>query len=668
MSGDSSREWRETLEAIPQIVWTADPAGRADWFNTRWYDYTGQTRAEALDDGYPRALHPDDVRTSSAAYEHAIASGEPFSIEHRLRGADGSYRWHLGTARAVRDIEGRTLRWIGVATDVDARRRTADTMAFLAGASEALGNARDLDAALEALARLCVPELADWCTIYLLSDGRLAAHTIHHRDPAKRAFAWDLARRYPPRAPDQLEMLRSAEPMYVPVVTAELIAAASVDERHRADVESLGFGSLLSVRLAARGNVLGILQLLRDVRSEPFGPYERDLSALLAQRAAVAIDNARVAERERQIARTFQQAALPRSLPRIDGLRLDVVYVPGEREMGIGGDWYDAFLLRDGRMVVSIGDVAGKGVDAAVLMSSLRQAIRVAAYQGLDAAAVLAATDEALCNESPDRIATAWVGVLDPASWTLVYASAGHPAALLRSPGGALLTLTTGGPPLGMRAQQQHVRTVAAIPPGSVLVAYTDGLTESTQDVIEGERRVMDVLRDDAVVYSANPARLVRDAVLHEGAKDDVAILVVGFGRDAHWSFDAEDAMAGHGARSSFVAYLRAGADEGDFAAAELIFGELIGNVVRYAPGPIDIGVEWNGDQPVLHVLDRGPSFDLAAALPLDVMSENGRGLFIVDALGNGLAARPLPGRGNHVRVGLPVRRKPAAPRGTTPA
>jgi PAS domain S-box-containing protein len=521
--------WRATLEAIPQIVWTAAPSGQPDWFNARWYAYTGTSADVSLAGGYLDVIHRDDLADTRAAYARAIASGEPLTAEYRLRAADGTYRWHLGTAHPLRDANGEITCWIGVSTDVDARRRAADGVAFVADVSEALGNARDLDTALHALAKHTVPLLADWCSVYLVRDGQLTPHTIHHRDPVKRAFVWDMMRRYPPR-PEDSEVLRTGEPLYIPVVSAELLAKSAVDARHRVDIDTLDVGSILAVPLAARGNALGIMQLMRERRRDAFSPGDRDLAVLLAQRAAVVLDNARIAERERRIALAFQEAALPRALPHVDGLRLDVVYVPSERDAGIGGDWYDAFVLRDGKLVVSIGDVAGKGVDAAVLMSSLRQAIRVAAYQGLDPAAILAATDEALANERPDRIATAFVGILDPATWALAYASAGHPPALLRSPGGELRSLATGAPPLGLRAPNHTVQTVAAIPPGSMLLLHTDGLTEATQDVIEGERLLAAVLQGDAVVRAESPARFVRDAVLREPAHDDVAILVVGFG------------------------------------------------------------------------------------------------------------------------------------------
>ncbi len=655
-----ARAAHDTLEAIPQLAWTAAPTGRAEWYNARWYAYTGQSRADALDDGFAVAINPDDRRAALDAYVAAIAAGEPFAQEYRLRAADGSYRWHAVSAQPLRDGAGRVTRWIGVAADVDARRRAGDAMAFLADAAEMLGAAPDLDTAFGALSKLVVPALADWCSLYLARGGVLVPHTIHHRDPVKRAAAWALVRRYPPPGIERLDPA-AAQTIYIPVVDAATVAAAALDARHAAELAAFGFRSLLAVPLVARGTMLGILQLIRDAHRDPFAPGDRDLAVVLAQRAAVVLDNARVADRERRIARTFQEAALPRTLPRLDGLRLDVEYVAGERDAAIGGDWYDAFALRDGRLVVSIGDVAGSGVDAAVLMSSLRQAIRVAAYRALGPAEILRATDEALTAEAPERTATAWVGILDPTGWTLSYASAGHPPALLRSPSGALLELSTGDPPLGAGTAPASSRSVTAIPPGSLLVMYTDGLTEASRDVIEGERRLLELLRDDAVVHAANPARFVRDGVLADAGRDDVAILVVGFGRDAHWAFDAEDAMAAHGARASFVEFLRRDADPAsDFGAAELIFGELVGNVVRYAPGPIDIALAWNDERPVLHVLDRGRSFDLAALLPDDVLCESGRGLFIVAALGERLSARALPGRGNHVQVGLPVRRKRA--------
>ncbi|MEA2721168.1 MAG: hypothetical protein QOJ39_3032, partial [Candidatus Eremiobacteraeota bacterium] len=181
----------------------------------------------------------------------------------------------------------------------------------------------------------------------------------------------------------------------------------------------------------------------------------------------------------------------------------------------------------------------------------------------------------------------------------------------------------------------------------------------ATRDVIEGEERLRAALTHDAVLHSNSPAKLIHDLVIPERALDDVAILTLALGRETHWAFESVDALAAQSVRSSFVAALaREASADSDLGAAELIFGELIGNVVRYAPGPIDIDLEWIGAVPVLHVLDRGGGFDLRSTLPEDVMSERGRGLYIVSVLGTDLRADRLPGRGNHVRVVLPIRRR----------
>ena len=124
-----------------------------------------------------------------------------------------------------------------------------------------------------------------------------------------------------------------------------------------------------------------------------------------------------------------------------------------------------------------------------------------------------------------------------------------------------------------------------------------------------------------------------------------------------HWSFDARDARSTRDVRELFLAYLRAkGKQDADYAGAELVFGELIGNVVRHAPGTVDIEVEWRGDAPVLHVLDRGPGYDRAEALP-PTLSETGRGLYLVATLTREFTVTRLPGYGSHARAVLPIDR-----------
>jgi anti-sigma regulatory factor (Ser/Thr protein kinase) len=124
-----------------------------------------------------------------------------------------------------------------------------------------------------------------------------------------------------------------------------------------------------------------------------------------------------------------------------------------------------------------------------------------------------------------------------------------------------------------------------------------------------------------------------------------------------HWSFDARDYRSARDVRELFIAYLKAkGQGDADYAGAELVFGELIGNVVRHAPGIVDIEIEWRGTSPVLHVLDRGPGYNREAVLPA-TYSENGRGLFLVTQLTREFTVTRLPGYGSHARAVLPIER-----------
>lgn len=192
-----------------------------------------------------------------------------------------------------------------------------------------------------------------------------------------------------------------------------------------------------------------------------------------------------------------------------------------------------------------------------------------------------------------------------------------------------------------------------------MLVLYTDGLTESRHDVLGGTRKLREIVQRDAVLHTHHPARFIEEACLENVATDDVAVLTISFESPVRWSFDAENAKAAQDARGEFVQYLRTrDADRDEIETAELIFGELVGNVVRHAPGAIDIDLEWRNGSPRLHVLDRGAPFRATTRLPEDLLSESGRGLFLVRELSADLVVEHIPGYGNHVSVELPLRRK----------
>ncbi len=414
----------------------------------------------------------------------------------------------------------------------------------------------------------------------------------------------------------------------------------------------------LRVPLRHRDTVVGTVTLRA---AEPFDADDAALLHELAARAAVAIENAQLYAREHRVAMTLQRAMLPAVLPDVPGLGFDAVYFPGATEAEIGGDWYDAIALADGRVVLSIGDVTGRGLTAAVIMGRMRQAIETLATYESDPVRLLDAADSVLRRAHPDAIVTALVGVVDPAARTLAYATAGHPTPIVRAPGGTLRQLPGRGLPLGLREGHEPPATTVVLPASSLVVFFTDGLVESTRDIDEGERRVLAALADDALVDGRAPAAALVARVLVDGIRDDVAVLTLRIGpapseaRDwtMRWRFDPRDWRRAYDVRETLAETLNAYGTGVDLPAAELVFGELVGNAVRHAPGYVDVELTWDdATTPVLHVIDDGPGYTARAGLP-PPDAESGRGLYIVAQLTREFTVTQIPARGAHARAVL---------------
>ncbi len=374
--------------------------------------------------------------------------------------------------------------------------------------------------------------------------------------------------------------------------------------------------------------------------------------------------------RSEQVSARFQEAALPQTLPEIAGIAFDACYRPGPSEGTLGGDWYDVVALDDGRIVVSVGDVCGSGLNATIVMAMIRQVVRGVAYIAPDPIMIVEAAGKALRAEHPDTFVSAFVAVIDPVEMTLQYASAGHPPPLLRRPDGTIEELDFDGLLLGLWGPVSRATKMASLEAGSLLVLYTDGLIEATGDVLAGAQKLHAAVAEMTVPATGH-ALAIHDHILRNPAHDDVAILTVQVGFSAidpfvipsynglsHWEFEAENATSAHRARAEFAAELRAaGAAEEDVLAAEIVFGELVGNVVRHAPGRVDALVDWRGRAPVLHVRDNGRGFVFVPRLPRDVLSESGRGLYIIAELTADFNVSRCAGGGSHARAVISVTR-----------
>lgn len=339
-------------------------------------------------------------------------------------------------------------------------------------------------------------------------------------------------------------------------------------------------------------------------------------------------------------------------------MELSAHYRPGSTEADIGGDWYDAFENSNGEIVVSIGDVTGKGVDAARVMVLMRQAIRVAALDFGDPRRIADVCNRLLLSEEEERLVSAFIGVIDPDTHVLRYVSAGHAPPLLRLPNKEVLRLKAPSPPLGAFWGVDFELHEQRCPDRSMLVLYTDGVLEASRDVVAGEKMLEAVLASDAVLHAANSAEFIERAIAHQAPRDDIAILVVNFSHSTlRWQFEAADSRSAYAMRDEFFRSLLSlcEIDDEELATCGVIFSELIGNAVRHAPGPLSVSLELRGHALLLHFIDKGPGFTYWPKLPANLWAESGRGLYLISMLAHGVEVERVPGLGSHITVTLPV-------------
>lgn len=234
------------------------------------------------------------------------------------------------------------------------------------------------------------------------------------------------------------------------------------------------------------------------------------------------------AERVRRVAERLQDALLP-TLPHLPSTTLAVRYQAASSEARVGGDFYDVFALPDGRVLIVVGDVVGKGIEAATRTSRITMTMRALALTGLGLADLLEELDRQFVFQEPETFVTVWAGIYEPEDGELHFASLGHPPALLLRESGTSLWLETESLPLGMRDlafMPIEVRT-RKLETRDLLVLYTDGVIETSKDVVEGQRALLDAVsthRED--VLETLPDELL-DALLTDAGHSDDALLLL---------------------------------------------------------------------------------------------------------------------------------------------
>ena len=410
-----------------------------------------------------------------------------------------------------------------------ARRQTA-RLQFLAEASIELASSLDLEVTITRVARLAVPTFADWCAIDVVRDGRVHRLAVAHVDPAKVELAVALQERWPPdpSSPSGARAVAlSGRPELIHEITDDMLVAGSRDPEQLRIARELQLRSALLVPLWVRGRVIGVLTWVSTDEQRLYDEDDVRFAEHLARRAATAIDNSELYSQTRAAAEQLQHAVLPQELVGDDRWDVSCHYQSSGRAE-VGGDFYDAFALADGRFVAFIGDVMGRGVAAAAAMAEMRAATRAFASVDPDPAVVLQQLDAMVVTYGSDQLVTLVYVLADAASGHLVVGNAGHPPpAVLRADGSVEWLPFTDGAPLGV-AVLDRGRLTVPFGVGDTLLAFTDGLVERRdEDIDTGLERLAEAVPGlGGPSLSAGVHRVVA-AVRDDTYDDDMAALAL---------------------------------------------------------------------------------------------------------------------------------------------
>lgn len=352
-------------------------------------------------------------------------------------------------------------------------------------------------------------------------------------DPAKRLITTSMARG-----------VSSRDLLYLQVRPGEDIPGQVFDTRVPAGYDDLsgvdtplarmsvsqGLLSMLAVPLLARGRSIGVLSVF-DRSADAFSGEDLELLLTFASQAALAIDTAGLYGREHHVASVLQSSILPEQVPEVPGLETSSFYLPVGLEAEIGGDYYDLFRASDGRVVLAIGDVCGKGIIAATKTSMIKYTLRGMVAAGAEPADALSELNRVVSmTGDPSDIVTAWLGFLDLETGLLTYANGGHPPGLVRRSGTRRIDrLAATGPLLGAIADAAYGQRTVLMRPDDMLLLYTDGVTEARRGSrFFGEGRVRRMLKAAETADQAVGLLLEAVGVFTGGRmRDDAAVLAL---------------------------------------------------------------------------------------------------------------------------------------------
>jgi PAS domain S-box-containing protein len=533
----SEARYRSLVQAGAQVVWVTSPTGEIAEDSPEWRWITGQTPEEYLGNGWLDVIHPEDRDRVERAWRECVGNGKIFDNRYRVRTRGGGYR-HYDVRAVPIERSGKIIEWVGASTDVTGQREAEEMRGRLTEqlSAAALRTARLQQATSMLAEALTVEQVVEVITevgrsavgaersaVALLDADGVRLSMVNQDGPPQGEIPLDapsvitaaITTRRPVLLEDPDALRRRFEP------------DANVDLYLRHSDEQAWVG----LPLLAAGAPLGAIRF-SFTRPRRITEEERVFLEALAGQCALAVERATLFEREHTTAETLQRSLLPDRLPKVPGLVLEARYLPVTRNMEIGGDWYDAFKLPDGRLAIAAGDVMGKGLTAAAGMGRVRNALRALALTDPRPAAVLTGLDRLFTATEPEeQVTTVAYLVVDPVTGEGLAGNAGHlPPLRLCTDAPPRLDTIEAGTPLGWASpRQQHI---FRMPPGNTVVFYSDGLVENRMRGLDtGLDELLAVASQASPEVLGHPERLLEYLVERMLAgyeqDDDVTVLVL---------------------------------------------------------------------------------------------------------------------------------------------
>jgi PAS domain S-box-containing protein len=541
------RRLEAVLVNLAEAITLTDAEGTMLFANQAAADLLGASDPQELMSAPPGTIMPRFLVTDERGRELSLEQmpgrrlfagdrPEPLLVRNVVR-ASGEERWLIVRSSAIADPDsGRVQYAVNIFENITEVKRAQLAEGFMAEASRVLASSMDYAVTLQRVARLAVPQIADWCAVDVLDEsGEIERVAVHHADPSRIALAERLDRSYHPALDEPFgvpEVIRSGRARLYADIESNALAAYARDSTHLALLQEIGATDVIIVPLAAPARTLGAITLVSAESRRRLSNADLTLAERLGRRAGTAVESARLYTERTRIARMLESALLPESLPEVPGVEVASLYRAAGELNDVGGDFYDVLPYGDERWLLIIGDVCGKGARAAGVTALARHTLRTAATLGQTPAGMLDTLHNALRGQPLGAdLCTVCLVTLErrDSHAQLTVALAGHPPPLLIDADGQYTEIGTPGTLLGVLDPIVVGEAKVELHAGQTLLLYTDGLPEADRTGAElDEQRLSQICAAAASATLDDLLGQIERAALERAdgrLRDDIALL-----------------------------------------------------------------------------------------------------------------------------------------------